>query len=112
PGLRDESALESALARPKNKWSHGKVRDPAVLAAACGFGIVTAHPYSDGNKRVGFLAIVTFLGINDYEFTAPEIRVLQQIMHLAAGEVSEDKRAGWIRDHITRINETERRDRS
>ena len=88
PRIRDENALESALARPRNKWHYGKERDPAALAAGYGFGFITNHPYTDGNKRVGFLCVVTFLGINGYEFNATDTEVLNEILALAGGRIS------------------------
>ena len=99
PGVRDENALESALARARNKWVYGKETDLAVLAAAYGFGLVTSHPYCDGNKRVGFLAIVTFLGINNCRFRATDAEVVTEIVKLAGGQVSGEDLAGWIRAH-------------
>ena len=70
-GIRDENMLESALARPQQKWQYtGKV-DLATLAAAYGFGLVKNHPYRAGNKRTGFLALVTFIVTNDYDFATP-----------------------------------------
>ena len=101
-GIRDENALESALARARNKWTHGKENDLAVLAAAYGFGLVRNHPYSDGNKRVGFLAIVTFLGINGCDFEATDAEVVTEILNLASGQLSEEDLACWIRRHTKR----------
>src|SRR5436309_4901048 len=72
PGLRDENALESALARPRQKWAYDEDADLALLAAAYGFGIASNHPYRDGNKRVAFLAMAVFLGLNGYEIEATE----------------------------------------
>ena len=102
PGVRDENLLESALARPQQKWHHAGRVDLATLASAYGFGLVQNHPYCDGNKRVGFLAIVTFLGFNDQEFDAPEIEVVANILALADGRLSEEALADWIRAHSTR----------
>ena len=99
-GLRDESALESALARPKNKWVYSDERDVAALAAAYGFAPVRSHPYRDGNKRIGFLAIATFLGINGYKLTATNEDVVREMLALAAGNVSEEELACWIRDRV------------
>ena len=64
PGVRDENLLESALSRPKQKWQYAERTDLPLLAAAYAFGPVTNHPYRDGNKRIGLLAMVTFLGVN------------------------------------------------
>ena len=98
PGLRDPAMLESALDRPRNKWAYGET-DLAALAAAYAFGIALNHPFVDGNKRASFLALITFLGLNDIEFTAPEASAAAAILALAAGEINEDGLARWIRDN-------------
>ncbi len=102
PGLRDENALETALARPRQKWNHSDRTDIPALAAAYAFAISQHHPYNDGNKRVGFLAMVTFLGINGYEFSATEAEVVTAIVALADGRVSEEALAGWVRRHSSK----------
>jgi death-on-curing protein len=102
PGVRDENALESARARPLQKWRYGEERDIAALAAAYGFGLVRNHPYRDGNKRIGFLALATFLGINGHELTATDEEVVTEIVALASGNVSEEALAAWIREHLRR----------
>ncbi len=48
-GIRDDNMLESALARPRQKWEYDPTTDIAFLAAAYAFGLVRNHPYSDGN---------------------------------------------------------------
>ncbi len=101
-GVRDLDLLESALARPRSKWSYAHKPDLATLAAAYGFGIVKNHPFEDGNKRVGFLAMVVFLGLNGYEFEAPETDVVSNIVALAAGRLTEESLADWIRSNMKR----------
>ena len=100
PGVRDDNALESALARPLQKWTYGEERDIAALAAAYGFGLVKNHPYRDGNKRIGFLALATFLGVNGHELNATDEEVVKEIVALASGNVSEEALAAWIRERI------------
>ena len=102
PGVRDENVLESALARPHQKWQHADRADVPMLAAAYAFGLVRNHPYRDGNKRIGFLAMVTFLGINGHEFSANEAEVVTEILALADGSVSEEQHADWIRRHSSK----------
>ena len=97
-GIRDMGMLESALGRPQNKFACGET-DLAVLAAAYGFGVARNHPFIDGNKRTSLMVIYTFLGINDVEFIVPEAEFATIILDLAAGEVSEDSLARWIRDN-------------
>jgi len=53
-GVRNQGMLESALARPVNRWANGE-NDPAVLAAAYAFGIVRNHAFIDGNKRTAWV---------------------------------------------------------
>jgi death-on-curing protein len=105
-GVRDEDVLESALARAQQKWHYGTVRDLPTLAAAYAFGLVKNHPYRDGNKRIGFLAMVAFLGINDYELDATDTDVVHALLALAAGRMSEDELADWIRARSSRRTRT------
>ena len=101
PGVRDQGALESALGRPMNQWAYEQP-DLAQLAAAYAFGIAKNHPFVDGNKRTALLAIVTFLGLNDIDFLADEAEAVVMIRGLAAGEISEESLARWIRDNWPR----------
>ena len=102
PGVRDEGLLESALARPQQKWHYGGKPDLPALAAAYAFGLAQNHPYIDGNKRVAFLAMVTFLGLNGYDFDAQDVDVVDTILGLAAGRLSEDELADWVRTHASK----------
>lgn len=97
-GMRDAALLESALDRPRNKWAYESAELPE-LAAAYGYGIAKNRPFVDGNKRTSLLAIYTFLGINGVDFIVPEADAAAMIFALAAGEVSEDSLARWIRDN-------------
>jgi death on curing protein len=99
-GVRDAGALESALGRARNRWVY-EGGDFPRLAAAYAFGIARNHPFVDGNKRAALLAIVTFLGLNDVEFTASEAEAVIMIRRLAAGEIDEDALAGWIAANIS-----------
>ena len=97
-GIRDMGMLESALGRPQDKFAYGET-DLAVLAAAYGFGVARNHPFIDGNKRTSLMVIYTFLGVNDVEFIVPEAEFATIILDLAAGDVSEESLARWIRDN-------------
>jgi death-on-curing protein len=99
-GTRDENALESALVRARNKWAYESISDPAVLAAAYGYGLATSHPYHDGNKRIAFLAMVIFLGLNGWDLEAPEADVVAIMLGVAAGRCLEAELTEWLRSHI------------
>ena len=101
PGIRDDNALESALARPQNRRLYDSTSDLAAVAAAYGYGLVTSHPFTDGNKRVGFLAMYVFLGLNGLEIEADEIEVVDLMVAVADGRYSEEKLAAWLREHVT-----------
>jgi death on curing protein len=98
PGLRDEGILRSALERPVNKWQYEQA-DLATLAAAYAFGPAKNHAFVDGNKRVAFITMVVFLRKNGVRFAPDQAQSTKIILALAAGEVSEDNLARWIRDN-------------
>jgi death on curing protein len=103
-GLRDENLLESALARPRQRWAYGRKADLAALAAAYGFGLARNHPYRDGNKRTAFLVMVVFLELNDCELQVSEVEVVTTILKLAAGQLSETALAAWLRGHLSPVS--------
>ncbi len=98
PGLRDDGLLRSALERPANKW-HYEQAGLAELAAAYAFGLAKNHAFVDGNKRIAFMTMVTFLRKNGVQFSPDQAPATAIMMSLAAGEVSEDSLARWIRDN-------------
>lgn len=102
PGVRDENALEAALARPQHKWHYEKDLDLATLAAAYAFGLAKSRAFNDGNKRIAFLTAVIFLGLNGKELKATEAEVVEVMVALAAGSLSEEQVAEWIRERLTR----------
>jgi death-on-curing protein len=97
-GIRDLGLLESALARPINKFGYGE-HDLSALAAAYGFGIARNHPFIDGNKRTAFASVVVFLGLNGVELDAPPETATAMMLGMAAGYIGEDGFARWIADH-------------
>lgn len=102
-GIRDEDALESALARPQHKHAYEGDADLADLAAAYAFGISRSHPFVDGNKRTAFLVAAIFLGLNGYEIDTTDEDVEETVMRLADNKLSERKLAEWIRAHLKNV---------
>jgi death on curing protein len=98
PGLRDEGMLRSALERPINKWTYEQ-SPLAELAAAYAFGLAKNHAFVDGNKRIAFMAMMTFLHKNGIAFAPDQAQATTIILALAAGEVSEESLTRWIRDN-------------
>lgn len=99
PGLRDDGLLESALARPFNRWSYEGAIDIRDLAAAYAVGLSKNHPFVDGNKRAAFLGMGLFLELNGWRLTAADDDAIATFYALAAGEADEPTLAAWIRDN-------------
>jgi len=98
PGLREDGMLRSALERPINKWTYEQA-PLAELAAAYAFGLARNHAFVDGNKRIAFMAMMTFLRRNGVAFAPDPAQSTAIILALAAGEVNEDGLTRWIRDN-------------
>lgn len=96
-GIKDLGALESALTRPQQLMHYG-TPDIADLAASLAFGIVRNHPFVDGNKRVSFLATVTFLNLNGHGIPIEHYRNIWD--DLADKKLSESDLADWLRQQI------------
>lgn len=97
-GVRDVGLLDLALSRAPNLAAYGEA-DAAAMAAAYGYGLSRNHPFIDGNKRTGFVAAELFLNLNGFELDATDADCVITMLSLAAGEVSEDAFAGWLRAH-------------
>jgi death on curing protein len=102
-GLRDAGALESALARPINRWSYGE-NELVQLAAAYAFGIARNHPFVDGNKRTAWIMARLFLLANTVEIAFDKVDATNTVIALAAGELSEDELADWFRQRIVAVS--------
>jgi death-on-curing protein len=96
-GIRDAGMLESALARPLNRWSYG-VDDFAALAAAYAFAIARNHPFVDGNKRTAWVLARLFLALNRVTLQFEPEDAIRAMLALAAGELSEEEVADWFRE--------------
>ena len=97
-GVRDQGLLESALARAENLAAYGDP-DAFDLAAAYAFGIVKNHPFVDGTKRAGFMAAATFLALNGWMIAASDLDVVNKVLDLAAGAVTEAEFALWLKEN-------------
>lgn len=102
-GIRDGGLLDSALTRPINKWNYNSEADLAALAAAYGFGLARTHPFVDGNKRIAFIGTALFLRLNGYWLSSDPLNEIQTMLSLAAGELSEEDFAAWIRKNTKRL---------
>ena len=95
-GMRDQSLLLSALARPRNLAAYGKP-DISGLAAAYAVGIARNHAFLDGNKRTAWVVAEVFLLKNGYELVAGDREGVEVMLAVADGSMSEPKLAAWFR---------------
>jgi death-on-curing protein len=104
PGMRDEGLLESALARPKHL---ARYEEPSVfqLASAYCEGVISNHPFADGNKRAGLLAARAFLFKNGFRLNPEEAETVTVIRQVAAGDLSRDELTKWLQVNSTPILE-------
>jgi len=98
PGKRDQGAIESALARPRNLFAYMQP-DLCALAAAYTAGLCQNHGFVDGNKRAAFLTGFTFLYENGYTIIAEQAEVVVAMLSLADHTLDEAGYAAWLRDH-------------
>jgi|SRR6516165_6890339 death-on-curing protein len=95
-GVRDQGAVDSALARPQNLAAYGEP-DAAALAAAYAFGLARNHGFVDGNKRTAWIAARLFLADNGCRLVFDKAEAVRMVEGLAAGTVGEEAFAGWLR---------------
>jgi death on curing protein len=103
-GVRDAGLLDSALARPQNRFAYDPSVDLPTLAAAYAFGLARNHPFVDGNKRTAFVAAEVFLDLNGMTLTASDEACVLMMLRLAAGEIEEDAFAAWLRANSARLD--------
>jgi death on curing protein len=101
PGTRagGDDLIESAISRPRQRYSFHPESELPQLAAAYLFGLVKNHGYIDGNKRVGFACAATFLVLNGVRLTASEVSAFDIVSGTAEGRFTEEDVAAWIREH-------------
>jgi death-on-curing protein len=99
-GVRDGAVVESAITRPQHLFTYGKP-DAADFASAHAFGMVRNHGFVDGNKRVAWTAARLFLARNGLQLEFQPIDAIAAVERLAAGTISQDDFAQWIRARLT-----------
>ena len=99
-GVRDMSLLESALEAPFITFD-GVSNYPTIQskAARLAFGLIKNHPFVDGNKRIGILAMLSFLETNDVMFICTDDELVKIGFGLADGSVDEKTLLNFIVEH-------------
>jgi death-on-curing protein len=90
--------LESALAQPQATFDgQYLLADLYEMAASYLFHIVRNHPFADGNKRVGAVAAIVFLMLNDVDPRISDEQLESITLQVAAGHASRDEVADLLR---------------
>lgn len=100
PGMRDVRLLQSALAAPSATFGeaflHSSIHE---MAAAYLFHVVRNHPFIDGNKRAGLMAMLAFLGLNRVRLRADPDDLAKLVVGVADGRVSKAEIAVFVKTH-------------
>jgi len=96
-GLLSQGALEAAVFRPQT----GYYNDLSEEAAALLESLVNNHAFVDGNKRVGFAAVHTFLLLNGFDLNASSKAAFEfMIKAMSEGKFRFALLRGWIAEHL------------
>jgi death-on-curing protein len=97
-GVRDLGLLEAALYRPQTGYYVDLIEEAAALWES----LAQNHAFIDGNKRVAFAGMYTFLAINGARFTAGAQETYDFVAGLyEANQFRFDQLVPWLRDHVT-----------
>ena len=98
--VRDVGLLASAAARPRTSvFGEDAYPDLESKAAALLHSVARNHPLVDGNKRLAWSSMRTFLLLNDADvrYTVDDAETM--VLGVAAGNLDVLDAAEWIRDH-------------
>lgn len=99
-GVRDSGLLESALAVPQMTFGGVELHTTLIeKAAALAFSLVMNHAFMDGNKRVGFWAMDTFLRLNGQCVICGAEEGEAMCLSLASGSMTKEQLTEWLTSH-------------
>lgn len=99
-GLRDEGLLDSALMAPFQTFAGEDLYpEDKDKIAHMAYALISNHPFHDGNKRIGALALLTLLKINGYEVKATNEELTELIYKVAQSEADDHDIKAWIVTH-------------
>lgn len=100
--LRDAGLLESAWAKPQNRWAYENETDVVRLAVALMAGVAQNHPFQQGNKRTAFEAGLAFLAVNGLRLdrVLDSVALADAFVELIEHKVDEGAFAERLRPHV------------
>ena len=99
-GLRDPGILDASLNRPFATFG-GEDLFPTEFykAAALIHGIITGHPFIDGNKRTGYQLGRLLLQDGGSDIEAPEDERYEMVIRIATGRMDVEEIKDWLLAH-------------
>jgi len=99
-GIRDANMLDLSVNSPYHTFG-GQYLYPTIqaMAAHLAFSLIKNHPFLDGNKRIGILAMMVFLKINGLPLACTDNELETLGWGLADGSISEPELIEWIVSH-------------
>jgi len=87
-GIKSESLLESAIEAPYQTFD-GIELFPSKIekAARLGYGLISNHPFIDGNKRIGAYIMLSFLEVNGLYFDFSDEEIEKIALGVASGKL-------------------------
>ena len=103
-GIRDQGLMESAIARPYQTFD-GEDLYPTVFeeAAALTESIIINHPFIDGNKRTGLLAMLVILEIGNSKITASNDDTYNFTIQISTGEMKFEEIVFWLKNNTEAV---------
>ncbi|MFC2149147.1 type II toxin-antitoxin system death-on-curing family toxin [Candidatus Auribacterota bacterium] len=102
--IRAVELLESAAARPQATFAQKDLYSNIFSkAAVLGYSIILNHPFIDGNKRVGYMAMRLFLNLNGYDIEASMEKKYEFVMEITQKTRKEEAIAAWLKQHSKKI---------
>ncbi|NPV89728.1 MAG: type II toxin-antitoxin system death-on-curing family toxin [Firmicutes bacterium] len=99
-GIREESLLDSAVNAPFQTYGGEYLyKSLEAKAAQLGYFLIKNHPFVDGNKRIGMLAMMVFLELNGAGLNCTDQDIVETGLRIAAGEMDDKEVLEWIIRH-------------
>jgi death-on-curing protein len=102
-GIRDETLLDSALAKPRNQFAYADSISLPRLAASYAFGIARNHAFIDGNKRTALVVSEGFLRVNGMKVVSTPEEKYFTFVNLAEGSLTEEELTTWFTEHAVAL---------
>ena len=103
-GIRDEGLLESAIARPYQTFGGEDLYQTVhEKAAAIMESIIINHPFVDGNKRTGFLAMFAILLKENIKLIANDENIYKFTIQVSTGETRFEDIVLWLKQNSNPI---------